>query len=177
MNPYYLLPFDFTRIADHEVVVNEFGDMLVLPTGSVEKIVNHQLEEDDTYKDLVANYFISESRIPANLDIYASRLREKKRFLDDFTALHIFVVTLQCNQNCVYCQASSRTEQSVHCTMSFDTMESAVKLMFRSPAPVLTMEFQGGEPSLHPELIRFGIETAERINESENREMRYVQNR
>ena len=58
--------------------------------------------------------------------------------------------------------------------MSFDTMENAVKLMFHSPAPVLTMEFQGGEPSLHPELIRFGIETAERINESEKREMRYV---
>ena len=174
MKNYYLLPFDFTRIANHEELVNEFGDMLVLPDGSVDKIVNHQLEEDDTYKDLVANYFISENRIPTNLDIYASRLREKKRFLDDFTALHIFVVTLQCNQNCVYCQASSRAEQSVHCTMSFDTMESAVKLMFRSPAPVLTMEFQGGEPSLHPELIRFGIETAERINESENREMRYV---
>ena len=174
MKPYYLLPFDFTRIAGHEVVVNEFGDMLVLPTGSVEKIVNHQLEEDDTYKDLVANYFISEQQIPANLNIYASRLREKKRFLDDFTALHIFVVTLQCNQNCVYCQASSRTEQSECCTMSFDTMENAVKLMFHSPAPVLTMEFQGGEPSLHPELIRFGIETAERINESEKREMRYV---
>ena len=174
MKPYYLLPFDFTRIANQEVLVNEFGDMLVLPEGSVDKIVNHQLEEDDTYKDLVANYFISENRIPANFDIYASRLREKKRFLDEFTALHIFVVTLQCNQNCVYCQASSRTEQSVHCTMSFDTMESAVKLMFRSPAPVLTMEFQGGEPSLHPELIRFGIETAERINENENREMHYV---
>jgi len=174
MKNYYLLPFDFTRFANHEVLVNEFGDMLVLPDGSVDKIVNHQLEEDDTYKDLVANYFISENRIPTNLDIYASRLREKKRFLDDFTALHIFVVTLQCNQNCVYCQASSRAEQSVHCTMSFDTMESAVKLMFRSPAPVLTMEFQGGEPSLHPELIRFGIETAERINESENRKMRYV---
>ena len=59
MKNYYLLPFDFTHIANHEVLVNEFGDMLVLPDGSVDKIVNHQLEEDDTYKDLVANYFIS----------------------------------------------------------------------------------------------------------------------
>ena len=39
MKPYYLLPIDFTRIADHEVVVNEFGDMLVLPIGSVAKAI------------------------------------------------------------------------------------------------------------------------------------------
>ncbi|MBQ9639654.1 MAG: His-Xaa-Ser system radical SAM maturase HxsB [Bacteroidales bacterium] len=174
MRNYYLLPFDFTRVAHHEVLVNEYGDMLVLPQGSVERIVDHRLEYDDVYKDLVANFFISESRVPANLGIYASRLREKKRFLDDFTALHIFVVTLQCNQNCIYCQASSRSEQSAQCTMTFDTMEHAVRLMFRSPAPVLTMEFQGGEPSLHPALIRFGIETAERINETERRELRFV---
>lgn len=174
MKQYYLLPFNFTRIANHEVLVNEFGDMLALPNGSVDKIIKHQLEEDDIYKDLVANYFISERRIPANIDIYATRLREKKRFLDEFTALHIFVLTLQCNQKCVYCQASSRVEKSERCTMSFETMEGAVKLMFRSPAPVLTMEFQGGEPSLHPELIRYGIEMAEHINESEKREMRYV---
>lgn len=171
---YYLLPFDFTRISNHEVLVNEFGDMQVVPDGTVQKILDRTLEKDDTYKSLVANYFISEKRIPSTIDIYATRLREKKRFLDEFTALHIFVVTLQCNQNCVYCQASSRSEQSVHCTMSKDVMERSVELMFQSPAHVLTMEFQGGEPSLHPELIRCGIEKAEVINKTSNRVVRYV---
>lgn len=174
MEEYYLLPFDFTRIAGKEVVVNEFGDMLVVPQGTVDKIVARSLPKDDIYKSLVANYFISEKIVPSTIDLYATRLREKKRFLDDFTALHIFVVTLQCNQNCVYCQASSRKENSRDCTMTYDTMENAVNLMFHSPAPVLTMEFQGGEPSLHPELIRFGIEKAEELNEREHREMRYV---
>lgn len=171
---YHLLPFDFTRIAGQEVLVNEFGDMFVAPMGTVDKIVNRTLEKDDVYKSLVANFFISEQQVPATLDIAAARLREKKNFLDDFTALHIFVVTLQCNQNCVYCQASSRKEDSVHCTMSEETMARSVELMFRSPAPVLTMEFQGGEPSLHPELIRLGIEKAEELNKSEGRVMRYV---
>lgn len=171
---YYLLPFDFTRIAEHEVLVNEFGDMIITPIGTVDKIVNHTMEKDDLYKSLVANFFISEQQIPVTLDIAAARLREKKRFLDDFTALHIFVITLQCNQNCVYCQASSRKEGSIHCTMSKETMIRSVELMFRSPAPVLTMEFQGGEPSLHPELIRLGIEKAEELNQSEGRTLRYV---
>lgn len=171
---YRLLPFDFTRISNHEVLVNEFGDMLVVPDGTVQNIINRTLILDDIYKSLVANYFISENLIPSTMDIYASRLREKKHFLDDFTALHIFVITLQCNQNCVYCQASSRNEQSIHCTMSKEVMARSIELMFHSPAPILTMEFQGGEPSLHPELIQYGIEKAEELNESAKRELRYV---
>ena len=98
-------------------MVNEFGDMMIVPLGTVDKVVNRTLQKDEVYKSLVANFFISETPIPATLDIAASRLREKKGFLDDFTALHIFVVTLQCNQNCVYCQASSRKEGSLHRTV------------------------------------------------------------
>lgn len=173
-NSYHLLPFDFTRVANKEVLVNEVGDMLIAPNGTVEKLVKRTMEQDDLFKSLVANFFVSEELVPPLLDIYAARLREKKLFMDHFTALHIFVVTLQCNQNCVYCQASSRKELSEHCTMSREVMERSVELMYRSPAPVLTMEFQGGEPSLHPEIIRYGIEKAEEKKLSDGREVRYV---
>ena len=171
---YQLLPFDFIRIADKEVLVNEVGDMMIVPVGTVESIVNRTLKRDDLFKSLVANFFISEELFPPLFNIYASRLREKKLFLDHFTALHIFVVTLQCNQNCVYCQASSRNEKSDNCSMSKEVMKRSVEIMFRSPSPVLTMEFQGGEPSLHPEIIRYGIETAEKKKLSDGRELRYV---
>ena len=173
-NGYHLLPFNFTRVADKEVLVNEVGDMMTVPTGTVESLVNHTINQNELFKSLVANFFVSEELVPPLLDIYAARLREKKLFMDHFTALHIFVVTLQCNQNCVYCQASSRKEQSEQCTMSYDVMERSVELMFDSPAPVLTMEFQGGEPSLHPEIIRYGIEKAEQMKAVDGREVRYV---
>ena len=173
-NGYHLLPFYFTRVADKEVLVNEVGDMMVVPTGTVESLVNHTIDQNELFKSLVANFYVSEELVPPLLDIYAARLREKKLFMDHFTALHIFVVTLQCNQNCVYCQASSRKEQSEQCTMSYDVMERSVELMFHSPAPVLTMEFQGGEPSLHPEIIRYGIEKAEQMKAVDGREVRYV---
>ncbi len=58
--------------------------------------------------------------------------------------------------------------------MSKETMAASVALMFQSPSPHLTMEFQGGEPSLEIELIKYGIEEAERLNECENRELTYV---
>jgi His-Xaa-Ser system radical SAM maturase HxsB len=171
---YHLLPFDFTTISGKEVLVNELGDMIIAPCGTVQKIVDRTLEQDDLYKSLVANFFISEQLIPPLAEVYAERLREKKGFLDNWTALHIFVLTLRCNQNCVYCQASSQNEESAGCTMSKETMARSVELMFKSPSHCLTMEFQGGEPSLVPDLIEYGIQLAEEINQKEQREITYV---
>lgn len=172
---YSLLPFTFTRVSDKEVLVNELGDMMAVPTGTVNSIANRTLNTKvDLYKSLVSNFFISERKIPALLDVYAERLAEKKRFMDDGTALHIFVLTLRCNQNCVYCQASSQDEHCVHKSMSLETMKHSVNLMFKSRSEWLTMEFQGGEPTLESKLLRYGIELAEKINEKEQRHMRYV---
>ena len=39
--------------------------------------------------------------------------------------------------------------------MTKETAERAIALMFRSPSPHLTLEFQGGEPLLNFDLIRF----------------------
>lgn len=174
MKKYALLPFNFIRISGKEVLINELGDLLTTPIGTAQKIVDHTLKDEELYKTLVANFFISEELLPSLIDIYASRLRLKKSFLDDKAALHIFVLTLRCNQNCVYCQASSKEESSIHCSMTKEMMETSVKLMFRSPSPYLTMEFQGGEPSLEPKIIRYGIEKAEEINQHESRKISYV---
>ena len=174
MKKYALLPFNFTRLSGKEVLINELGDMVIAPVGTAQKIVDHQLDDENLYKTLVASFFVSEELIPSLLDIYASRLRMKKGFMDDKAALHIFVLTLRCNQNCIYCQATSQDETSVHCSMTYATMEESVKLMFRSPSPCLTMEFQGGEPSLEPGLIRYGIEKAEELNKTECRKLTYV---
>lgn len=172
--PYYLLPFDFTEISGKEVLVNELGDMIVSPKGTVQKIVDRSFPKDNLYKSLVSNFFISEQIVPPLIEVYAERLREKKRFLESWTGLHIFVMTLRCNQNCVYCQASSQNEDSIGCSMSKETMAKGVELMFRSPSDSITMEFQGGEPTLVPDVIEYGIQLAEEKNKTANKEIHYV---
>lgn len=171
---YYLLPFDFTKISGKEVLVNELGDMIISPVGTVQKIVDGSLPKDDLYKSLVANFFISEQLIPPLAEVYAERLREKKRFLESWTGLHIFVMTLRCNQNCVYCQASSQDEHSHGCSMSKETMAKGVELMFRSPSEDITMEFQGGEPTLVSDVIEYGIQLAEERNKTACKNISYV---
>ena len=173
--PYYLLPFYFRQLNDNEILVNEVGDYLVAPKGTVQRIIQNQIKkEDELFHDLLSNYFISLTPIPELIDIYAVRLRTEKSFLDHFTSLHIFVLTLRCNQNCIYCQASSREENACNSDMKEVDLRKAIELMFKSPSPHLTMEFQGGEPTLTPHLIRFAIEYTEKINLTEKRQITYV---
>lgn len=171
---YNLLPFGFTRLCGKEVLVNELGDMLVVPEGSVARIVGRNLDDEDLYKSLVANFFISETPVPALAGLYAARLHARKSFLGAGPALHIFVLTLRCNQNCRYCHASSRGSLSKGCSMSETALKQAVKLMMHSPSEDITMEFQGGEPSLEPRLIRIAVETAEQLNRNARKRLRYV---
>jgi His-Xaa-Ser system radical SAM maturase HxsB len=172
---YFLLPFYFRRLNDKEILVNEVGDYLIVSKGTAQRIVYKQVEKDEElFHNLLSNYFISLTPVPELIDVYAVRLRTKKAFLDHFTALHIFVLTLRCNQNCVYCQASSQKENACEKDMKADDLKKAVELMFKSPSPHLTMEFQGGEPTLAPHLIRFAVEYAEKINVTEKRKITYV---
>jgi len=172
---YYLLPFRFERLHDKEILVNEVGDYLITAPGTASRIANkHISKEEDLYKDLLSSFFISETSIPVLIDNYAARLRTKKAFLDNFTVLHIFVLTLRCNQNCIYCQASSRECADSVYDMDKGTMSRSIDLMFRSPSPSITMEFQGGEPILLPDLLRFSIERAEKLNRIHQKDITYV---
>lgn len=58
--------------------------------------------------------------------------------------------------------------------MSKETMAKSVELMFHSPSDSITMEFQGGEPSLVPDIIEYGIELAEERNKTAQKEIHYV---
>ena len=172
---YYLLPFRFERINNKELLINEVGDYLFVPNGTVSKIINREIMIDSSiYKDLLSSFFISERPIPSLIDNLASRLRTKKSFLDEFTALHIFVLTLRCNHNCIYCQASSRDDLGTGYDMNEADLIAAVNLMFQSPSSSYTMEFQGGEPTLSPKLLKLGIELAEELNKIYCKEITYV---
>src|SRR5690348_14305953 len=93
LNPshkYFLLPFRFHRLTkSKEVLVNEIGDFVVVPDGTVEKIITKTFSKannEELYGDLIANFFITEERIPDLQNVIATRYRTKKSFLDNFTS-------------------------------------------------------------------------------------------
>lgn len=78
---YALLPFNFMRLGNKEILVNELGDLLVTPDGTVQKITGRAIDDGELYKTLAANFFISEKPIPDLMGIYSSRLRAKRNSL------------------------------------------------------------------------------------------------
>ena len=131
------------------MLVNDFGDYLFVENGTANKIAQREINDGSSlYKDLISNYFISEKPIPDLVDVLSNKYRTKKSFLNEFTSLHIFVVTLRCDHTCHYCQVSRVSEDQNKYDMSKRDMDTAIKYMLKTKSDHVTMEFQGGEPLL-----------------------------
>lgn len=176
INEYYLLPFKFQKINNQtEVLVNETGDFLFCPVGTATRIAKKEVNYNDPlYSDLISNFFISEKPIPDLIDILATKYRTKKSFLDDFTSLHILVMTIRCNQRCTYCQVSSTNDKNDKYDISFSNLKKVIQCIFKSPSQNLTIEFQGGEPLLVWDKVKFAIEKISEVNLLENRNITFV---
>ncbi|WP_321514809.1 His-Xaa-Ser system radical SAM maturase HxsB [Marinifilum fragile] len=174
---YYLLPFKFKAFLDDlEILVNFSGDFLIVDRGTVDKILAREIMSDeDLYADLIANHFISEKKYPKLIDVLATKYRTKKSFLDGFTALHIFVLTLRCNHSCKYCQVSSiESKTPDEHDISYEHLDLSIEMMFKSPAQAITMEFQGGEPLLVFDKLKYAVERAEELNNLYKKDISFV---
>lgn len=156
-----LLPFRFLRISDKELVVNEAGEFLFAPEGTVESLTAGTLTVgSELYKTLKAKHFLYDDASSPLLDILAAKIRTKYEHIYGGTKLHIFVVTLRCEHSCHYCQVSRQGAEKGQFDMSKKTADRALDLMFQSPSPHLTLELQGGEPLLAFDVIQYIIPKA-----------------
>jgi len=156
VSAYRLLPFRFLRLDDcRTLLVNEVGEWLYLAEGDLERFVAHQLDrQSDLYLDLKSKHFLFDSDSIAPFELLATKYRTKKSFLNGFTSLHIFVVSLRCEHSCHYCQVSRVSADRLRYDMSEATAERALDLAFQSPSPHLKIELQGGEPLLNFERVQ-----------------------
>ena len=173
---YSLLPFRFMRWADDEVLaVNEVGEFLFLPTDAFQRFVAHELPPGcDLYDDLKAKHFLADSELDVPIELLATQWRTRRRFLEGFTRLHLFVVTLRCDHSCRYCQVSRVTQDRSRFDMSEAVAERAIDLVFRSPAPSFKVELQGGEPLLAFDRVRHIVERVEARAQAEGRQVQFV---
>jgi His-Xaa-Ser system radical SAM maturase HxsB len=176
MSAYGLLPFRFLRLDDaRTLVVNEAGEFHVLTNADFARFTHHDLPAGSgAFLDLKAKHFLFDSDSLVPFELLATKIRSKKAFLDGFTALHIFVVSLRCEHSCHYCQVSRVSADRTRYDMSEETARRALDLVFRSPAPRLKVELQGGEPLLHFERVRQIIEDARCRADGEQREIEFV---
>lgn len=175
---YRLLPFRFARLegsSDEVLMVSECGEYLFLSEPDFRDFVGHRLPlHGPLARDLRARHLLCGSDEHPPLELMAAKYRTQKSFLRGGPALHIFVVTLRCDHSCRYCQVSRRAENAYRYDMSEETAREAVDRLFECPARHITVEFQGGEPLLAFERIRFIIEAIQDRNAAEGRDIRFV---
>ncbi|WP_394826104.1 His-Xaa-Ser system radical SAM maturase HxsB [Pendulispora albinea] len=173
---YRLLPFRFGQLdLRRYVVMNDVGEHVVLAREELVAFARHQLSPaSEVYRALKVRHFLFDADSECALDLLALKYRTRADRIADFTGLHIFVVTLRCDHSCHYCQVSRQTEDKSAFDMSREHAERALALTFRSPARSIKIEFQGGEPLLHFDLVRFIVERATALNEEHRRDLQFV---
>lgn len=172
---YRVLPCRFNMIGERAVVTNDVGEYVVLPRAELECFVDGKLDAHSPfYRDLKTRHFLLESDSRVGLDLLSLKLRSRLERLAEFTALHIFVVTLRCDHSCQYCQVSRQDEGTDSFDMSVLHAEKSLEWAFQSPAKALKIEFQGGEPLLNFSLIKHLVLRSEILAQEGARQVSFV---
>lgn len=141
------------------LLTNDIGRYCFLSEDEFYDFAEGRLSPDsDTFDALKEHGFLHQDQ-----DEYISEFQYDmagmKRCLLSATRLVILVLTDSCNQRCVYCQAGGAHTSK----MSAETCRKAVNLAVQSPVSHMTIEFQGGEPTMNPEALRFTIPYARKV--------------
>ncbi|MFE3754515.1 His-Xaa-Ser system radical SAM maturase HxsB [Nocardia tengchongensis] len=171
-----LFPIRFERIGtDRFLVGNMVGDMEEMTATELDRLCALDLTPGDgLYERSFEKLFIGTVDQRAQQQLLALRLRSRLSFLRAATPLHLFVVTLRCEHVCPYCQVSRQSQDRVRYDMDQATASKAIDIALSSPSPLIKIEFQGGEPLLNFELIRWIVVTAKQRAEPLGKQLQFV---
>jgi len=176
-SPYSLLPFNFLKLNSGKYrVVTLAGDYTELDLVDLRALVDGELVAgSDLYLDLRSKGFIFDSLSKNNIALTSIKLRTKMAHVFHLTSLHMFVISLRCDHSCPYCQVS---RQNIDSNDVFDMTEStadkALDVVFSSPSKYIKIEFQGGEPLLNFDLLKYIVRRAHKLNENYKRNLDFV---
>lgn len=163
--------FRWRTLDGRHLVTNEHGEWHWLDDADFKQFSTGRLPESSpAYEALSAKGFFS-----ATFDAgrALARLSNRMRAVRSGPNLHVLVITLRCNHTCQYCHASRASMDRVDTDMSPETAERVVDLIFQTPSPGITIEFQGGEPLANFPVIQHVIETARERNRTANRALSF----
>ena len=173
---YRILPFQFSRFDEGlYLLVNVSGEFIFLGEDEFQMFIQHEIQPDTpSYYDLKSNHFLNTEHLPETLELIAAKYRTRKKFISDFTALHMMVITLKCCNDCSYCQVSAEEDDAKGYDMSPDVARRVVEYIFKSPSPSIKIEFQGGEPTLNWETIKETVLYAKKVNHKYQKHLEFV---
>lgn len=170
--PSGLVPFRYREVGGDYLLSNFLGDWVFITKDEMRSLARGEVDAGTNLHGKLAE----KNFVRASLDIAATteRIARKKRFLNYGPNLHIAVVTLRCNETCVYCHASRANMDAVHTDMTQEIGEKVVDLMLQSTSPSVTLEFQGGEPLVNFPVMKHMIEYAIARNRAYGKDIEFT---
>lgn len=158
-------------------LVGPTGDVVFLTEGQVRAFQTQPPELEalgtELLAELFSKHFLREADGTGMASLFDARIHARNETLSSGVSLHIIVPTLQCEHTCRYCQVS-RAAVGDGFSMTQEQLELAVDVVFESPAPVLTVEFQGGDPLLRFDLVKLAIERIAQRSIQDGRKVQFV---
>jgi His-Xaa-Ser system radical SAM maturase HxsB len=153
-----LMPLRWRVIGERVLVTNDAGQYAWLDKAAFGDFMAGTLAADDPAQRLLVERGMV--RDPQAEQMAMDKIRRRSDHLYMGPNLHIVILTLRCNQACVYCHASRKAENLAQYDMDLETAEKVLDAIFDSPSPELTIEFQGGEPALNFDVLEFMVSDA-----------------
>ncbi|MGZ4780151.1 MAG: His-Xaa-Ser system radical SAM maturase HxsB [Thermoanaerobaculia bacterium] len=164
--------FRYRQVKDRIVLTNYEGSYTILTEDQFRAYLEGSIAKDSAlYQDLRAKNFV---RAEFDMAKAVERLRLRKRHLNYGPNLHVMVVTLRCNETCVYCHASRADMDAVHTDMTTEIAEKSVDLALQSTSPAITIEFQGGEPLVNFPVVKHIIAYALERNKTVGKQLEFT---
>lgn len=172
---YTLMPFNFEVLPSGDYFLSGLaGDYAFVTPNDFRTLVSDTLDTNSTaFAELEAQKLVTKGNKAAMI-LTASSLLSRKVFAFAGPRLHIVVMTRACNCRCDYCHASSYSPGSRAPQMTVDTAKAVADTIMASPSKEITVEFQGGEPTLEWELVRFMVEYIRILNAKAHKDIIFV---
>lgn len=166
-----LANFRFTKIAGKYLLTTDTGRWIFLEIEEFEKFLEGKLKKNTPiYEKLSKGGFIKAKK--TEIAEYASKYLKLNASLAQGPSLFIFVLTLQCNHRCLYCQVTPEKEGAKGFDMSREVAKKSVDLAFRTPSKHVSIEFQGGEPLLNWPVLQYIVKYAKALNKTEKKQLK-----
>lgn len=152
--------FRFKELDDNILLSTDHGSWITITKDDFEDIKNEKISDELSNRLEEKGFIITEKSIKNIRHDHAERFK----FLNQGTSLHIIVVTKRCNHKCLYCHAAAENVGKDNYDMDEETAKKTVDFIFQSQSDSITIEFQGGEPLLNFEIIKYITEYAKEKN-------------
>lgn len=153
-----VLPYNAEKISDRYLITNSLGSWDLLAADEFRRLEQLNMEDGDALFNRLYDkgIIVKEENLPKVINEF--RNLQSHLFTD--ASLHIAVLTTRCNIACHYCQ----TRVDDPCDMSLEVASQVLKYCFDMRNPNINLEFQGGEPLLNWEVMKYLVEHVHKFN-------------